>query len=125
MTENHSWNLFIDDERNPIDVKWGSYEEIYNYTHSDWIIARNWDETFEYITTMGIPNVISFDHDLGENQKTGYDITKKLVEFAIDDPNNYSFPSDFKYLIHSKNPVGEKNIRMYLQGFFLSGHNNS
>lgn len=113
-----SWNLFIDDERDPIDVTWGSYNELEKYRNMDWIIARSWSEVCTLILTFGMPIMISFDHDLGKNQNTGYDITKKLVDLAMDAPDKYSFPPDFEYLIHSKNPVGAENIKMYLHGFF-------
>lgn len=49
--------------------------------------------------------LISFDHDLGENQKTGYDLAK-WIEREVH-LNTMKPPH---WLIHSANPVGHKNI---------------
>lgn len=112
------WKLFIDDERVPNDVTWGaSYKENEDYRDGTWVIARDWAEVFELISTFGMPNVISFDHDLGKNKLTGYEITKHLCNLDMDASDKYSFPSDFSFLIHSKNPVGAENIRTYLENY--------
>lgn len=113
-----TWKLFIDDERNPMDVKWGAWEDQASYRDMDWIIARDWPEVIELIYHIGMPDLISFDHDLGEGKSTGYDIAKSLVELAIDTPDRHSFSDDFRFMIHSKNPVGAENIRHYLNNYF-------
>lgn len=113
-----TYKLFIDDERNPIDVKWGTCEAQAMYRESDWIIARDWPEVIELIYHIGMPDLISFDHDLGEGKHTGYDIAKFLVELSMDASDRYSFSDDFLFMIHSKNPVGAENIRNYLNNYF-------
>jgi hypothetical protein len=113
-----TYNLFIDDERNPLDVKWGTWQEQILYRDGNWIVARDWPEVIELIYHIGMPNLISFDHDLGENKNTGYDIAKYLVELATDAPDRYAFSDDFTFLVHSKNPVGAENIRNYLNNYF-------
>jgi hypothetical protein len=109
-----TYALFIDDERDPIHVTWGSTVDQIMYMDGDWIIARNWDEVLEIVVSLGFPKMISFDHDLGENELTGYEITKKLVDMAMD---GVRVPSDFEFRVHSKNPVGAENIRAYLENF--------
>jgi hypothetical protein len=100
-----TYNLFIDDERMPPEV---------NATATDvFHIVRNYDDAVKYVTEHGVPQFISFDHDLGKGL-TGYDFAKWLCEYIID--NNLR--SDcFEYYVHSQNPVGAKNIIMYLEGF--------
>jgi hypothetical protein len=43
--------------------------------------------------------------------KTGYDLAKFIVDFVID---NNSDLSNFKFNVHSANPIGAKNIRTLL-----------
>ena len=49
---------------------------------------------------------MSFDHDLGENEPTGYDIAKWLAENCLE-----RWPLVVK--VHSQNPVGAENIRNF------------
>lgn len=88
--------LFIDDIRNPnfesdIEIK----------------IARNSNEAISILKEFGIPNQISFDHDLGGDD-TSIIYINALTDYIID--NNVKFPNGFKYYVHSQNPVGVQNI---------------
>lgn len=110
-----AYNLFIDDERVPMDVTWGEdYASNILYKTNDWLIARNWNEVLEIVVSLGMPSVISFDHDLGEDQKTGYDIAQKLCDMVMD---GAELPENFYFMVHSKNPVGAENIRQYMNSF--------
>lgn len=113
-----TWNLFIDDERNPIDVKWGAWQDQALYRDEDWIIARNYAEVLELVGSLGFPEMISFDHDLGENEPTGYDIAKRITELVMND--QCELPSEVHVMVHSKNPVGAENIRHYMKNFLKS-----
>lgn len=95
-----TYKLFIDDERYPIG--------------DDWVIARSHDEVMDIILDRGMPIFVSFDHDLGENKLTGYDIAKTMVEYAMD---GNAFPKDFAFYVHSQNPVGKANIEAYLNNY--------
>jgi hypothetical protein len=106
--------LFIDDERNPIDVTWGTWQDQALYRDGEWIIARNWFEVLEIVVSFGLPSMISFDHDLGENEKTGYEIAQKLCDMIMD---GIDLPENFEFRVHSKNPVGAENIRNYMNNF--------
>lgn len=109
-----TWKLFIDDERNPIDVKWGDWKDQALYRDEEWFIARNWAEVSELIISLGFPQMISFDHDLGENERTGYEIAQKLCNMIMD---GIEIPRGFEFRVHSKNPVGSENIRGYMNNF--------
>jgi hypothetical protein len=113
-----TYRLFIDDERAPLDVKWGTVGERRLYREEEWLIARNWAEVLELIVSLGMPHTISFDHDLGDNQPTGYDIAKRIADLIIN--AEYELDPEFFVLVHSKNPVGAENIRHYMKNFLES-----
>lgn len=96
--------LFIDDLRQP--------------PSPDWVVVRSYAQALAYFDRHGIPNHISFDHDLGELDgsllPTGMDIVKALVEGVLD--GRYVLPRDFGYEVHSANPVGRANIIGLMNG---------
>ena len=98
-----NYKLFIDDERFPPD------------DGESWVIARDYDAAISVFKTMGCPNFISFDHDLGPDSKTGFDIAKALVEMALNE--EIVIPDDFTFYVHSQNPVGAENIRLHLNRY--------
>lgn len=113
-----SYKLFLDDERIPRDVTWISIGL------GPWEVVRNYDEFVDTIKTHGLPSHVSFDHDLADAhyaacfegshnygpEKTGYDCCKWLVEYVAE--HNLKFP---EYTVHSMNPVGTQNIRLYIE----------
>ena len=94
------YNLFLDDIRNPKEVY--EYTFRYLYLEKEWKVVKNYDEFVETIQVNGIPNIISFDHDLGMEhyihqytkpeeipydqytEKTGYDCAKWLINYCIE-----------------------------------------
>lgn len=95
-------------------------DDIRSLPNNSYILARSYDEAVNYVKQNSIPNFISFDHDLGVDEKdnllsTGYDFTKWLVEMDMD--NIHSFPDDFSFNVHSANPVGKQNIETYLNNY--------
>ena len=110
------WNLFIDDERAPLDITWGSVTEQSAYRDKEWFIARDWSDVLNLVKAFGIPSLISFDHDLGDNTEyNGYEISQKITDIILD--GEYKLPHDFQFMVHSKNPVGAENIRSYMNNF--------
>lgn len=95
-----SYKLFIDDERFPVG--------------EDWVITRSSVAATYVICTFGIPNYISFDHDLG-GEDTSVVFIKWLIEHILD--NNLALPPDFEYYVHSQNPIGKKNIESLMDSF--------
>lgn len=96
-----SWKLYLDDVRTPPD---GEIFPLY----ADIVIARTSDEAEKLVAERGMPEFISFDHDLGEI-KTGHYFANWLVEQDLN--GTYTFPEGFEYNVHSANPVGAANIR--------------
>jgi len=75
-----------------------------------WIWVKNADELFENVFNDegNLVTEISFDHDLGENEFTGYEILN-IIESMI-------HMGDWKtaipiFHIHSANPVGRQNMQ--------------
>lgn len=90
--------LFLDDVRNPPD--------------DTWIVVRSFDEFVAFFSNNPTPELISFDHDLGEitsvGISSGMDCAKWLVENQI---------SGFDFIVHSENPPGKKNIEGLLRNW--------
>lgn len=126
--------LWLDDIRNPFEDCWVvSYSPIPHeeLNHVEWV--KSYGEFVEYIKQNGLPTAICFDHDLGmdvaikarekgmskrksrllkQEEKTGLDCAKWLVEYCID--NKQSLPL---YNIQSANPVGKENIDSLLKNY--------
>lgn len=117
--------LFLDDERMPADVTW------VDIGPGPWFIVRSFEQAVQWVKTYGFPDVISFDHDLGyeafdtnafgvvvvtnaTEEKSGYDFAKWLVEY---DMSYNLMPKDFKFTVHSMNPIGAENIRNYINEY--------
>lgn len=112
--------LFLDDIRSPKDAI-GLVPSHMNqfYWSNDWDVVRSHDEFVEFIKNNGVPDFVSFDHDLADehykdleasHEKTGYESAKWLVDYCVD--NGVGLP---EYQVHSANPVGKKNIEVYLE----------
>lgn len=100
------YSLFIDDERDPPRND-GRY----------WLVARDWRGVMTLLRVHGMPGYISFDHDLGEDTHTGYDIAKFLVALDMDGEAEFQLPKGFDFYVHSQNPVGRDNIEKYLRNY--------
>jgi hypothetical protein len=118
--------VYLDDIRTPKEDKKG---------YKPWIVVRNYDEFCAAIDTVGMPDFISFDHDLATEhmndyyaqvlekgfqepkyeefkEKTGLDCAKYLVEYS--QSNNIDLKT---CAVHSHNPVGAHNIQSYINGY--------
>jgi len=101
------------------------------YIQKEWIVVRNYHAFISLIEGKGIPEIISFDHDLADEhydyqehldgdyydimtEKTGYHCAKWLIDYCID--NNRELPATI--LIHSMNPAGSMNIKSLFQSYF-------
>ena len=98
--------LYIDDIRVPKD--------------ETFVIVRSYQDAINYVQKNDIPMYISFDHDLGVDTNgqllpTGFDFAKWLIEMDLD--NTYIFPDNFKFNVHSSNPVGKHNIETILNNY--------
>ena len=120
--------LFLDDERMPGDVTWMLIGGVGSWG-ANWHIVRSYADAVAWVKDHGFPDVVSFDHDLGfdhyagdySDGKTGYDFAKWLVDYDLD---TNTMPADFKYTVHSKNPVGSENIERLMFGYLTNKRNS-
>lgn len=61
--------LWLDDMRDPADQIWVEMYTHHNPDKVQWV--RNYDDFVDYIKSNGLPEVIFFDHDLGEDVAKG------------------------------------------------------
>ena len=124
-----SYHLFLDDERVPSNVKWLELPPYH------WVIVRSFDEFVSTIKEHGIPETVSFDHDLAEEhykeyhcahdqkmlsfgtiryhilkEKTGYEAAHWLAEHCI--ATKTPIPN---YFVHTLNDIGRQNIVLVLE----------
>mgnify|MGYP003645528118 CR=1 FL=1 len=125
--------LWLDDLRNPYLDEEKKLPKTKRNWNINWVL--NYEQFVKWIELFGLPNAISFDHDLAEEhytpeyfwndyeeskkfqdwksktyqEKTGMDCAKWLVHYCLN--NNKVLP---KIFIHSANPVGADNIKKVL-----------
>lgn len=118
--------LYLDDVRTPL-------ADLPN--HAPWTVVRNYDEFTAHILSHGVPDFISFDHDLAPEhmndyfnqlgqqgyqhpkyedyqEKTGLDCARFLVEYCQTHKQKLG-----RCAVHSHNPVGANNIQSFINGF--------
>lgn len=121
--------LFLDDDarRIPTKLSWCKLPDV------PWTFVRSYDEFVKIIEERGLPEIISFDHDLadrhyqlffealakGKNfeynkckEKTGFHCVKWLIEYCMD--NNKPVP---KYYCHTQNTIGKENMISYIESY--------
>lgn len=131
--------LWLDDLRNPFINHENKVPLEATVVH--WVL--NYDQFVEYINKFGLPDIISFDHDLADehytpseywddydkskeyqdskdySEKTGKDCADWLINYCMD--RDIDLP---KFYVHSANPVGRDNIlgvlNSYLKFKFLN-----
>tara|TARA_R110000822_G_scaffold41553_7_gene113091 strand:+ start:1098 stop:1538 length:441 start_codon:yes stop_codon:yes gene_type:complete len=131
--------LWLDDIRNPFIADWlTQYAPQFAYGEGETTWVKSYNEFVDWINTNGLPDMVAFDHDLGEDvakdkvangmskkqarlQKretmSGYDCAKWLVKYCIN--NDIELP---QWTVQSANPVGRDNINGLLncyRAYFL------
>ena len=119
--------LFLDDMREPKEAF--PHTRYQTYLDDEWIVVRSYKEFTDWILSNGLPDIVSFDHDLKPEHytpeefwtdyhaseawqsanvtqgETGADCAKWLVGYCgvmkLNTP---------KFLVHSQNPVGRDRI---------------
>lgn len=109
----------MDDKRDPIQaaIYTMPVDNRVIYTEQ-WETVRNFNQFRQWILDNGLPDIVSFDHDLADEhyalagqedpifkEQTGYDCAKWLCDFC----EYEQLPLPICY-VHSMNPVGSENI---------------
>lgn len=118
--------LYLDDARLPVEIPPNS---------QPWVVVRNYDDFVAYIEENGIPDLISFDHDLAQEHIEDYYAQVLQQNYQIPEYEKYKEKTGLdcaRYLIrysertgqpikacvvHSHNPVGGENIMKEINGF--------
>ena len=120
-------NIFLDDTRNPYDVFLQTINPLYEHNHT-WEIIRDYDQFISFIINNGVPELISFDHDLDQSHylpinqtnidynnmeiKCGYHCLEWLINYCEDKKINLP-----EILIHSQNMEGKRNMERLINSF--------
>lgn len=105
------WMLFIDDLRAPADAGWGTIGGRSNNME----ICRTNQAAIDAIDKYGLPERISFDHDLGEGQASPTVVMWHLINGHMDGKWDCKYIKEVQ--VHSANPVGAKNLLGLWRGF--------
>ena len=93
-----SYKVFLDDIRMVTDI----YPKAID---GEWLVIRNVTDFKKIIETMGIPDYVSFDNDLGDSMEEGKDVVKWMVYEKELDIHKMEFT------VHSANSSG---VREYI-----------
>lgn len=110
MTNHKGYCLFLDDIREVSDVK--SLDQSKN-----WIVARSYHEFVDTLSDLGLPEVVSFDHDLCDEHYMDPDCTR----FRYIQDGSHAAHALVTYCkemclslpeinIHTINPIGRRRI---------------
>lgn len=96
-----AWKLFVDDERTPL------------YDFADALHAHDAAEAVKMIQSYGLPEAISFDHDLGADsdgnpKPSAHTFMTWLIDQHLEGALDLSQVR--KVVIHTNNVVGSKNL---------------
>ena len=125
---NKKYYLFLDDIRQPRDVKWVTIPRY------PWTIIRDYNEFVDVIHKNGIPKYVCYDHDLSDEHYNNYHEINQLGQLGID-YNQFKSKTGYDcarhlvsectakgvkhppYVVHSMNPVGKLNIESYINSY--------
>lgn len=117
--------IFLDDNRDPYDVFKNTIDPIYEENNT-WLVVRDYYQFINLIQRVGVPKLVSFDHDLTQdhyllenqsnidyrtlNGNTGYDSAQWLINYC--ENVGVKLP---EIRVHSLNLEGKRNIeRLFL-----------
>ena len=119
------YKLYLDDIRTPFDSFTSSKNLIYL---EEWVVVTDYESFTKTITNRGLPEIISFDHDLADEHYAI--VTEKLWEdyHSKEDriPTGYDCASWLKrycifmskpiptYIVHSRSEFGKLHINNIL-----------
>ena len=113
--------IFLDDEREP---------EFINETNTTVKVVRDYQAFVDAVdgALLGGTEIsfVSFDHNLGivdALEHNGLDCAKYLCEMDMS-CEGALLSNDFRYHVHSMNPVGAENIRAYMFSYMEWKNNN-
>jgi hypothetical protein len=98
--------IFLDDERIP--------------AKPGWTVVRNFHEFRDTVmANAAVITEITFDHDLGDDFRNGFNCVQWMTDHALDEPG--VFESLTRIWFHSANTEGIENMRGLLEGMIEHG----
>ena len=85
------------------------YDQLMSRYNVNFIWVKNYEEFTNFILQNGLPQFVSFDHDLGAGLKKGLDCANWLIEYCRKTGNPLP-----KFFVHSANPNGQREINAVL-----------
>ena len=110
--ENTAWRRTMDMPLDPPDTS----------DLGDWVIARSYAEAESLFLEFGLPDFVSFDHDLADG-KDGISVAHLIVNTDLDS-GGVALPECFLFEIHSGNRVGRANINGLLSSYLSTKQKN-
>jgi hypothetical protein len=110
--------LWIDDERNPAEHRYGAYIRGYSERYNLFVVwVKTSQQAIDHVLVHGLPDLMSLDHDLGLLDNGVEDTTMHFLNFLgydwFDRLGNLEvkFP---EWRVHSDNVCGGKNMDAFL-----------
>lgn len=129
------WKLFLDDDadtvrRPEITVENAAWRRTMDLpldppdtsVLGDWVVARSYAEAESFFLRLGLPDFVSFDHDLADG-KDGISVAHLIVNTDLDS-GGAALPEGFFFEIHSGNRVGRSNIDGLLNSYLSTKQKN-
>ena len=85
------------------------YDDLMSKYDINFIWVKNFNEFTDFILNKGLPQFISFDHDLGAGLPKGLDCAKWLIEYCKKTGSKLPM-----FYVHSANPNGQREINNLL-----------
>jgi hypothetical protein len=84
-----------------------------------WVQFRRAEDMQRFVETVGWSKIeiISLDHDLGENIWSGYDFMKWAEQHFYENGQEYGEHCPH-FIIHSANPVGRQNMQLAINSIY-------
>lgn len=136
-------NLFLDDIRHPYDAFKHTQETM--FLQWEWVVVKNFAEFTNWIRRNGVPDFVSFDHDLHDlhytppkywndlevskafQQERGYGdepTGKECAVWLVSHCHSVGKPLP-KWYCHSQNPIGRERIEGVLRNLTKGVENES
>lgn len=103
------YSLFIDDIRTPKTVA----------PVGNWVITRTYFQVLQALAKQGVPDFISFDHELGESCDA-IQVAKLFVKLDQDHIEKHGtpfLPTHFSFEVHSAKSETSGNVRPLLDNY--------
>lgn len=113
-----SYNIFIDDERNPKMVFDLEAEDNCGCNYGQtFVVCRSTNEAMKVVSARGMPTFMALDHDLGGN-----DTAMNFLKWLANEYWDGSSPIP-DYSVHSSNPAGRANIISFMETWWKVANN--